>query len=241
MLDICKCPNIRKAVNDKSHPCHDIVSVQNPDSLKYQLPEPWNGDVVNAPLLVLSSNPSISEDEHYPTREWKDEKVMDFFANRFDENRPSPYTRNRCVLCSNGQYRKKSVTFWNHIHRQAERALGRKVEAGKDYAITEVVHCKSRDEQGVRQSVNECGDKWMTQIIEMSDARVIMVVGGIAKDWFCNQYKIDKEKIFSVLKISSRERTVLIVPHPNSREEKRSLDKILDANQIRFLNSTLAE
>ncbi len=248
LLDICNCPNVKIAADDKSHPCHKIVVLQNecpPD--KRQLPEPWSGDIVNAPLLIVSSNPSISEAEHYPTSRWSDDKIADFFTNRFSGR----WTDKLKTLCADEKsYSKRPVMFWCCIRKQAERAFGRQVKAGQDYAITEVVHCKSTGEKGVRKSMNECGDKWTKKIIAMSKARVIMVVGAVARDWFSEHYGIDRTNPFHTLQtIAGKKRTVLIVPHPSGRKPKnlpkgqkwgKTLDKILTKEQLNHINAILS-
>lgn len=236
LCSICRCPNIRVAVRDKSHPCHKIVNQQNCRQSDRQLPEPWNGDLENAPLLVISSNPSISTEEKYPTEEWKEKERIDFFENRFE----GYWTRNLIPLLKNGAYGRKVVAFWSHIHKQAERAYGREARAGKDYCITEAVHCKSEKEKGVVESLNECGEKWMRQILQKSKSQAIMLVGKQAKKWFCCCYKIDDEKKFQYqIDMEGRKRAVLIVPHPNSRKGIKRLDKILTDEELLLLRGLL--
>ena len=70
LLDICKCPNVTFAMQDKNHPCHSVVSVQN-NSNEFQVPEPWTGNLGHSKLLIIASNPSIDESEAYPTDEWR--------------------------------------------------------------------------------------------------------------------------------------------------------------------------
>jgi len=76
--EITNCPNIEKARLDANHPCHKIVNTQPRDN--FQLPEPWNGNIVDAPILFISSNPSFDDNEYYPTTEWKKEVIEDFFC-----------------------------------------------------------------------------------------------------------------------------------------------------------------
>lgn len=50
-----------------THPCSDIVGVQEHTSReRHQVPDPWSGAIEQAPILFVSSNPSISTDEPYP-------------------------------------------------------------------------------------------------------------------------------------------------------------------------------
>ena len=52
-----------------------------------QVPEPWSGDLEGAPILFLSSNPSISTAELYPRWKWPDEEIAGFFGRRFSGGR----------------------------------------------------------------------------------------------------------------------------------------------------------
>ena len=48
---------IRSGNSHVSIPCREIVSVQT--GVVFQLPEPWSGQIDIAPLLFISSNPSL--------------------------------------------------------------------------------------------------------------------------------------------------------------------------------------
>ena len=72
LQEIANCPEAQVCRAGKDdHPCSAIVGVQRetrPDM--FQRPEPWSGFLDTAPLLFISSNPSLSEDENYPTTSW---------------------------------------------------------------------------------------------------------------------------------------------------------------------------
>ncbi|HEY1976397.1 MAG TPA: hypothetical protein VGG89_07630 [Candidatus Baltobacteraceae bacterium] len=63
---IAYCPNVERCIGgDKANPCYSIVSKQGAASIDtFQLPEPWVGQIDVAPLLFVSSNPSIGKDDH---------------------------------------------------------------------------------------------------------------------------------------------------------------------------------
>ena len=44
--------------------------------------------------------------------------------------------------------------------------------------MTEVVHCKSANEQGVQEAALLCSTKHMGRILEATPARLVVVVGG---------------------------------------------------------------
>jgi hypothetical protein len=88
LLEIARCPIVARCLADQSntHPCAKIVLSQNPTSPDgHQLPEPWCGDLEHAPILFVSSNPSITGDpyDRYPRSGWPDVQIEDYFQNRF--------------------------------------------------------------------------------------------------------------------------------------------------------------
>ena len=177
LLEIAHCPNVQKCygLSTKYHPCSSIVSTQNVTLDAFHLPEPWNGEIGTAPILFISSNPSININEIYPTKSWDDQQVIDNFNNRFggfwvkvQKNRYHP-------KLVNGSYAKANP-YWGKVRNHAEKILQREVIAGKDFAITEVVHCKSVDEIGVKNAISEC-IKYLPRILAIAGASVIVVVG----------------------------------------------------------------
>jgi hypothetical protein len=78
LLEIAHCPNFN---SNEDNPCRTIVQTQPQED--YQLPESWSGDLEHAPILFLSSNPSIGMMEKYPSSSWPDDRIIDFFSHRF--------------------------------------------------------------------------------------------------------------------------------------------------------------
>jgi len=189
LLAITQCSEIPLARNS-SHPCHKIVNCQK-DLNEFQLPEPWTGDISSAPILFISSNPSINEEEAYPTVSWNEDEVSDFFENRFEEN--AYWTRDaRYVLLKNRkEYNHDWVRFWASVRKRSEELLGRSATPGRDYAMTEVVHCKSREEAGVTESISICSKKWIEPIMSHSNAKIVVLLGNRARDVCCNFWDID--------------------------------------------------
>lgn len=69
-VSVSRCPNVRLCIETTTpHPCREIVEYQQRErgSTRYdsfQLPEPWVGQIDRAPILFVSSNPSIGDDDH---------------------------------------------------------------------------------------------------------------------------------------------------------------------------------
>src|SRR5258708_28952120 len=149
---------IRSGNSHVSIPCRESASVQT--GVAFQLPEPWSGQIDIAPLLFISSNPSIDEHEDYPDESWESPRTADFFDNRFTPAsgwvKDGLYPRQR-----DGSWSKDWVRFWASARGRAREILRRKIEPGIDFALTEVVHCKSRKERGVAEARDECSDRYL--------------------------------------------------------------------------------
>lgn len=145
LIAITRCSHIDDARADPSHPCAAIVGDQEGDTAKFQVPEPWSGHIECVPILFVGSNPSISEDEVFPTSSWSEAKTKDFFQRRFDKDgswaERMPF---------------KSVKYWTHVRERATELLERAAVEGRDFALTEVVHCKSRNQDGVKDALPVC-------------------------------------------------------------------------------------
>lgn len=209
-LDISSCGEVSNALKDKNHPCHDVVKWQadqwEPPILqisnsKMHRPEAWTGDLVNARILFLSSNPSFDSNENYPDwnlDEWPAEKVEDFATNRFTSDVKRGYGASDNLashqidrtIDKQGQLLQK-VTYWNwarsmvaHLHKKELS----EVSAHSDYAMTEIVHCKSKSEKGVSKARMKCKDKFLERILEISSADLIFVSGKHACEDIKNVY-----------------------------------------------------
>jgi hypothetical protein len=233
---ICDCPEVARALNDVSHPCNKVVAVQNAiasvDPELRQRPEPWIGNIGDCKLLFLSSNPGISDDpviehrEDFPTYRLSPEESADFFVNRFNQkNIPihatfrHPTEPDFLVRCFDGEYRsgmkkeKQSQSTWKGIHAMAVDVLGNQCDPNKDYALTEIVHCKSKMAEGVSEASEMCVNNWLPRILGASSAKVIVIVGSKVRDNFAipqlnfrEDFGSDKQKVYKSL--SKQERAI---------------------------------
>ena len=136
----------------KSGPCQTVIDSQNAASLgAFHVPEPWNGNLSSAKILFVSINPGYSAGELYPrtglpywtpSGKFDQRTVEDFFENRFSPGRYVSYKdggHSFKIKMENGTW--KSVSgFWNYIFQMAKVL---RAASYKDFAITELVHCKS--------------------------------------------------------------------------------------------------
>lgn len=207
---ICSCPEVQKAIGDTKHPCFKVVQQQTlliASEVERQRPEPWIGTMSKASLLFVSSNPSISEDpedlrEDFPTNSMSPDDSADYFLNRFNpalENvhatfghavEPDFLTRSK-----DGEYRsgtkspKRPQNTWAKTHERAIELLGTSAHPHLDYALTEIVHCKSKNGIGVVAKASSfCINKWMTDIFALSPAKVVILFGGKVRDQFAKPF-----------------------------------------------------
>jgi hypothetical protein len=246
---ICSCPEVDAALSNKSHPCHRVVSVQDEmvatDAQMRQRPEPWIGNIETAKVLFLSSNPGLSDDpniaerEDFPTYKVSDDVAGNFFVNRFNqENLPvhatfnHPTEPNFLVRCVDGNYRsgmkqqKRPQATWQGIHDHAMAILGDKCDPNQDYALTEIVHCKSKMAAGVEEASSHCVDKWLLPIFELSQAKIVFVMGSKVRDFFAipllefsENFGSDKNKAYKAL--SQRDRALRDIQISNFGGTKR--------------------
>lgn len=212
LLAITRCPELAKARRDESHPCSTIASIQ--PNLDYHVPEPWSGHVDTAPILFVSSNPSISESERYPTPLWDYTDTIDFFQRRFDPDAGYSY-----VAFSR-------VRFWSSVKRRAEEITQRPAVPGKDFALTELVHCKSRGEHGVSPAFPTCSRMWLSRVMKQSGAKIIILLGRFARDAGVQHWRLDRHRsvhhrsVHFDVPIAGLNRAVLFLPHPNAFARK---------------------
>ena len=173
--------------------CHSIWNAQgcsSPDD--FQVPEPWNGDIANAKLLFLSINPGYMPNELYPRKgnswwtenngDWASNKIYDFFTNRFSskcEYVQSENGRRFRIKMEDGSYLARPH-FWPRIHKIATLILSNNdVRIGKDYALTEVVHCKTKHEGGIdERCFSRCLTLWLGRVLKIAkNLERIVVVG----------------------------------------------------------------
>lgn len=203
--EICNCPRRETALTDKSSPCHKVVKNQLKvvdNFSEFHRPEPWIGRLSTAKLLFISSNPGLSVDqgserEVFPTQSWSPEDSAEFFVERFNQERDpviatfnNPNEPDFLTRSADGQYRsggknpRTPQRTWSGIHRLACEVLGQNCSPDSDYALTEIVHCKSLMGAGVEEASDTCADTWMMRILNESPAKVLVVIGAKVRDNF---------------------------------------------------------
>lgn len=241
LQEITRCPHVQFCIQNPlvQHPCRKIVFSQSFSHLnEYQVPEPWSGNIEQAPILFLSSNPSISTIEDYPQWSWSDDSIDDYFNNRFGGGHKAWIVNGTKTLQRDGTY-SRSIHFCREIRQRACELLERNATPGVDYALTEIVHCKSRNEIGVKQGQKQCVPTYLRRVLEIASARVIVVLGVHAKQAIKSEFKIPPSVSFwRLTTMDGRERSIAFLPHPSARSV-RSFAKCFSSDEVENLRAFL--
>ena len=202
--EIARCENVMKYFNTmdeagrKSNPCCDIIESQDKILNNFQIPEPWAGYIDKAPLLFLGSNPSIDEqnNEKYPiygnidnSLQFEKEdtskvKLLNFYNKRLNDlNEETNQEKKKKKENQEKEKKKALAPYWNEAKKVAQYLYNdSKIVHGCYYALSEVVHCKSKKQIGVEKALNKCSENYLTGILQKSPAKVVVVFGDHAKN-----------------------------------------------------------
>lgn len=239
IVDISRCPNIDICLSgrDRSHPCYDVVNSQAVGVEDFHLPEPWRGDLVNAPILFVSSNPSVSHETRHPTRSWSEVDVVDYYNNSFNGHWVKD---DRFYLLSNGNHG-GPAKYWSLAKNSASELLGREAKGGSDYALTEVVHCKSKNDFVIGPAIRECADRHLYRVLEHSAARVIAVQGRKAAQAFEGLVPSTAFKSFHEVEIAGKLRNIVFMGGPGPAPQSKKFATVLPASELLRWRKILAE
>lgn len=223
-IKICRCDDLPVARTTVGHPCHRIARFQRtptrPDH--WQVPEPWRGNLQDAPLLFVSSNPSVDTNDDSPWDFDTDGAISAYF-NSGSISKDFPMSTSRDAVRS-----PRHVQFWSSVHARAKELFDNtSVRHGIDYAITEVVHCKSTGETGVDEAREHCAYKYLQEVLSVSTSSVLVALGRHAA------------KALDALP-TPPSKLRIDLPHPNARA-KRTASACLSAETLRNVRSALAQ
>lgn len=218
-LSVARCPNVRFCIKtDAPHPCREIVEhqmreqgIQSYDN--FQVPEPWVGELDAAPILFISSNPSIGEDRHAVGAS-SDETLWNSHHFAFGGGKRRYILDGINTTTTTGE-KLKRVPYWASVRARARELISNAVP-GRDYALTEIVHCKSTDEVGVASAATECAKMHFERVLGISPATVLIVLGKVARE--CLRPNNQASSAVEEREIGGRYRLIVYLPHPSSWE-----------------------
>lgn len=245
LLEIARCPNLAACTRPTStrHPCASIVSSQaRYGATAFQIPEPWNGRLDRARILFVGLNPGINPREQYPDDDRPGDEIVDYFTNRFGGGRKPWILDGTRPLETSGAHVARQVRFLVEIRSRAAELLDvdkRRLRPGHDYALTEVVHCKSKESEGVADAATECASRWLARVVQASVASVIVCLGKEASAAFGSLACVTPA-IPSIVRVElgGRMRVVAFMPHPNARRT-RKFASCLSAADVCVLRAAL--
>jgi hypothetical protein len=98
--------------------------------------------------------------------------------------------------------------------------LKREVRPGFDFALTEVVHCKSWKGHGVEEARDVCSKRYLERVLSISPTNVFIVYGTEAKtvirNLFGNAMKVIAPPDLSTFSFGDRSRIVAYLGAPSS-------------------------
>jgi hypothetical protein len=231
---------------------------------QHLLPIAWAGHIGQAPILFIASNPAGGEItdvepddqprrrkldpalEHLDPKQhpsllhphsgpkwwWEPEAVYDAEKNLFDLW-VTPDDRSRVEP---GERRRKPTKYWQKVRLHAELLLDKKpVTAGVDYALTEVVHCRSGGERGVGKALETCVDLYLTPVLRLSPARLVVVFGDHAKNVLRSRYELDPARVTAPKELEGVVRRLAFLRHPcattGNRPQWLTDDELQDARR----------
>jgi hypothetical protein len=206
LIEVARCPVVSDCLAGRvpGHACSSVVAAQGLTRSRHQLPEPWSDDIESAPILFVESNPSFNPGERFPTSEWSDAEIERFFVTRFDEGVPP-------------------VRYWRMVHAIARDLLGRDARPGLDYALTEIIRCKSQKEAGVTEAaMDECSSRYFVLTLKIAAASVIVPLGKKAREAVVAKAETPATiGLHGPFKLSGRNRWILMLGHPSGPERKK--------------------
>lgn len=220
------------------HPCScsGVIGSQNTTEDDFHIPEPWNGDLGTARILFVSINPGYSLGELYPRKGnpywtvsdgFNQNKVQDYFERRFDRSLPYVKYKNGghafSIKMEDDEYKKVSG-FWTYVFKMANSLIPN-ADPLRDFAITEIVHCKSKDISFLDDSCFEkCMDNHLAKVFEQAPkVEWVIFIGGSVRTHICKRYGFPspiKQKWYRTTKLNGNDVKITFVDHNNAFADK---------------------
>ena len=208
--------------------CNALYNSQCTSKADFQIPEPWNGDIENAPKLFVGLNPGFLDVELYPklgnqywtlaNGEFDTAKVEDFFEHRFNSSYKYVQYPNKTKIVPEDYKSLKGRTFWAYVKSIADKILNTSnSNPGVDFAITEIVHCKSKNIACIpAKCYEECLNKHFDNILSIAqNLKFKVIIGQPARERISKHFGIvspDKYQWYNI-KIYNRSIQIIFVDH----------------------------
>jgi hypothetical protein len=204
--------DVLAGVKPREHPFKKLVEYQRDAYAReglsiekegFQVGEPWNGDIKNARVAFVSSNPAFNPYEDFPRyhadngaflmpdgRQLTAADVKDFFEHRFENAHvtDSGVLKVKCLVQKTGQSDYSAVPYWGCVRNSIE-TLWHNAKKPNDSTETyvrrlmskavsmELVPFKSSGEKGVVEALPTCLRNFTRHILPNIAAPIIVLVG----------------------------------------------------------------
>ncbi len=237
---IIHCELLARCKAGEDLPCSKIVAVQDVPLREQQVPEPWTGHLDRARLVFISSNPSIDPREAYPR--WGDDiaESVRYFTDRFDGG-PGQIRDGIYSPLPEGGW-SGAVRFWAAVRQRAFELIPDAIP-GVNYALTEVVHCKSQNEIGVVEARHTCASRYLPMVLAAAtEAQVFAVIGVQAVREVSDLFglELDGNNRFAQLDHDGHRWIFVYLDHPSSGGKKKRFATALTHEQFDRVRDELA-
>ncbi len=167
----------------------------------------------------MGSNPSIGDDR-FSLESSSEEQIWESQHLAFGGG-SRPYVIDGTKTTHSDGSAGHNVPYWSSIRARARELIPDAVP-GTDYAISEVVHCKSRGEEGVLEAAQTCYSTHMASVFSVAAAPVVVALGKIAREQLLGA-GAEIPSSPREMELGGRVRSVVFLPHPNARGDEKSL------------------
>jgi hypothetical protein len=231
---------------------------------QHLVPEPWTGHLQTAPLLFVASNPaggavtdadppfppvpnelsndvpltdkaahpSLRHPHSGPKFWWEREAIFDYYDSLFDL-----WVDEDDRLRGKPGASPRWSPYWHGARELAEKLFGHSVTPGLHYALTEVVHCRSMDEKGVKKALETCTELYLARLLKLSPARTIVVFGVQANAVMRDRYP-DSGRVTEPVEVEGVTRRLVYLDHPGYRGKPK---RFLNDSELRLVKDWLKE
>lgn len=198
-------------------------------------------------ILFVSSNPGADSAGSPPRPDWsltnEDSNEALFLGadSAFEPSQRPGITAGVRLVDRYGNRHGHPVTYWRWAKRTAGELLRREVIPGQDYALTEVVHCGSKEEGGVAAARGVCTRRYLRRVLQLSPATVVIVVGGHARQSFREEFDVDLPvgEVWGPKELLGRRRLLAGLSHPSRVGVRWGLENALGQVNAAQLVDTL--
>jgi hypothetical protein len=200
---IAGCPHFERGGDGD---CEAVIAAQRLPHEARRRPEPWTGQLDKAPILFVTSNPN-TEPGRVPKQSEvpPPDRLLDFYEGYFNRHPEGIAT----------------VPTWKRMKIWADQLISADPDSDLNFALTDAVHCASRQQAGVPQALKRCATLYLQPIVEASVARLLICCGSAAASGLTSatygRVALKVGMSWGPAELWGAERIVAAFPHPADR------------------------